>query len=648
VQITFRDSSYFVRTFAWDFDDGTNSINPNPAHTFTAPGFYDVKLVVISPGGCRDSMVKRISVYPQTGSFTYGPLANCGAVNVRFDAVTRGRARFRWDFGDGASSVTNDSFVVHNYSLIGRYLPKLIIEDLTGCLIPLVGTDSISVEKVVPGFRAIPQTFCDTGTVQFIDTSSIQAAATFYKWYFGDGDSSTVSNPRHTYIAPGRYTVSLILNTSNGCRDTLTKTNVIVVNPTPLASIIGDSSACVPASLNYAGLLANPDTSIVTWNWNFGNGQTSTLQNPLPTTYNAVGNYTIRMTASSDNGCAKTDSLQLVINPIPDVVASMDTTVCFGQNAFLNATGAFTYDWSRNPTGLSCQFCPNPNANTANDTWYYVTGTSADGCQKEDSVLVKVLQPYALNVSTILDSICFGGGIRVTASGAPRYLWSPDSTLNNATLATPLLRPRATTTYKVLGYDSLNCFNDSINVVIRVNANPTVNVGPDVTIQQGASTTLTGITSNDATNYLWRPNYELSCTACSTTVATPKQNTQYILTVTNASGCSRADSITVFVICNDKNIFIPNTFSPNGDGMNDVFYVRGKGLFSIKSIRIFNRVGQLVFERRDFSPNDPSVGWNGRVFDQKPVGTDSYLYVVEVLCENSYLIKLQGNVTLIQ
>jgi gliding motility-associated-like protein len=103
----------------------------------------------------------------------------------------------------------------------------------------------------------------------------------------------------------------------------------------------------------------------------------------------------------------------------------------------------------------------------------------------------------------------------------------------------------------------------------------------------------------------------------------------------------------VTVVCNNSNFFIPNTFSPNNDGQNDVFYVRGRGIERIQSIRIFNRWGQPVFEKRDFMANDKSAGWDGTL-KGKPADQDVYVYVIEVICENATIIPFRGNVALIR
>jgi gliding motility-associated-like protein len=113
------------------------------------------------------------------------------------------------------------------------------------------------------------------------------------------------------------------------------------------------------------------------------------------------------------------------------------------------------------------------------------------------------------------------------------------------------------------------------------------------------------------------------------------------------NGCRNKGEVQVIVFCNNDNVFVPNTFSPNGDGSNDAFYVRGKGLNRVKSLRIFNRWGQIVFERTNFAVNDASAGWDGRYKGAKPVA-DVYVYQMEIWCDNSTVVSFDGNVALIQ
>jgi gliding motility-associated-like protein len=148
-------------------------------------------------------------------------------------------------------------------------------------------------------------------------------------------------------------------------------------------------------------------------------------------------------------------------------------------------------------------------------------------------------------------------------------------------------------------------------------------------------------------SYSWQPQNDLSCTDCPRPIATPKYSTDYTITVTDSNSCRVSSKVQVIVLCQGAKVFVPNTFSPNGDGANDIFFVQGTGLARIKSLRVFNRWGEVVFEKRDFAVNDPSIGWDGTFKGQK-AAPDVYIYQLEVFCENSEVIRTEGNVALIR
>jgi gliding motility-associated-like protein len=148
-------------------------------------------------------------------------------------------------------------------------------------------------------------------------------------------------------------------------------------------------------------------------------------------------------------------------------------------------------------------------------------------------------------------------------------------------------------------------------------------------------------------SYSWTPVANLSCADCPNPMASPIFNTEYTIVVTDSNDCSITDSVLIKTICNGKNYFIPNTFSPNGDGVNDVFYPRGDNLYNIQTMRVFNRWGQMVFEKRDFPANSAASGWDG-TFNGRPAPVDVYVYIVEVVCDNAQVVALSGNVTLVR
>jgi gliding motility-associated-like protein len=187
---------------------------------------------------------------------------------------------------------------------------------------------------------------------------------------------------------------------------------------------------------------------------------------------------------------------------------------------------------------------------------------------------------------------------------------------------------------------------DTATQNIIIDPLPTVTMPSQMTIQVGFPAQIPATYSAGTDSWTWTPATGLSCTDCAAPIAGPKFNTTYRVNFTNDKGCTNSDTILVIVVCKDGNLFIPNTFSPNGDGSNDVFYPRGKGLYSIRVLRVFNRWGEVVFEKRDFPVNNPAYGWDGTFKGKKPQA-DVYVYQAEVFCDNGELIVLNGNIALI-
>jgi len=245
------------------------------------------------------------------------------------------------------------------------------------------------------------------------------------------------------------------------------------------------------------------------------------------------------------------------------------------------------------------------------------------------------------------DTLCKGESFLMNVSGAELYSWSPSFSLDDAASSHPKARPDTTTVYRVIGRDSKDCFSDTGFVRITVYPYPLVEAGPDQTIMGGNSVTFNPVISKDVKNIRWMPERWLSCYDCPSPVATPKQSTRFTIMVSNEGGCVAKDDIAVFVLCEEGNLFLPNTFSPNDDGINDVFYPRGKGIYGIKNFRVFDRWGEVVFSQSNFQANDITKGWNGMVRG-KLASQDVYVYTIDVICENNFVFSHKGNVALIR
>ena len=154
------------------------------------------------------------------------------------------------------------------------------------------------------------------------------------------------------------------------------------------------------------------------------------------------------------------------------------------------------------------------------------------------------------------------------------------------------------------------------------------------------------ITDGPIKSYSWGPAFDLSCPTCAVPLATIRKDICYDLTATNIYGCAGRDTVCYKVFCNSTQVFIPSAFTPDGDGKNDVLMVRATGIKQVKRFTIYNRWGEIIFERANVQPNDPASGWDGRIKGIK-ASSDVYIYIAEVVCENDVHYSYKGNVTLI-
>lgn len=643
--VNFTNQSQNYTSMEWNFGDGSKSTLAHPSHLYTYPGIYRARVIITSNGGCIDSMVKIITVKGPQGTFTYDAVTGCVPTRIRFTAQASKDISFVWDYNDGGVDETDGNNTSHNFTAMGAYLPKMILIDPLGCRVPILGIDTIKIFGAESSFSADKQLLCDSGLVQFTNTIQANDLVTAYKWSFGDGATSTQKEPAHNYVMAGTYETKLVVITQHGCTDTARLTLPLKIVQSPLAAIVGDTSSCVPAILQLKGSLLRPDTSAVQWNWQFGNGATAQGQTPDSIRYSNAGAYNTRLIVTNFSGCS--DTVVRIVNawPIPKVDAGQDQMICRDRSVALSGSGATQYTWFP-ATGLNCTSCSTPLASPLKDITYTVTGKTVYGCSATDSVRLQVKQPFLLQTGPG-DTLCKSESYQLLATGAEEYSWSPALSMDNSHSDKPKVRPDTSVIYRVIGRDKLGCFADTGFVPVVVYNYPVIEAGEDKTIQVGGGAPINAIVSRDVTGIRWTPATGLSCATCATPVASPKQTLTYTLEAVNPGGCISRDRVSVFVFCNNANVFVPNTFSPNGDGNNDVFYPRGKGVYLVQSFRIFNRWGDLVYEKMNIQANDIAKGWKG-THNGQAAPQDVYIYSMDIICENNVLMNYKGNVALIR
>ncbi len=646
-QINFINQSSFFTSVKWDFDDGSFSTLNNPSHFFRTAKTFNIKLVVKGYGACSDSIIKQLKVKGPSGTLSYAPQLACVNTTINFVANAQNNNYFTWDFGDGSTVVTTTSTISHVYATQGKFVPKVLLQDTTlNCVVPIIGTDTIFVTGALAKIGTFKDAFCDSATIRFLDSSIVQYdTVANYTWRFGDGTTSTQKNVTHTFNSTGIYNITLRVSTTGGCIDSTSRVLKIVASP--IAIITGPDSACINSTTNFLGGLSQPDTSVIQWTWTFGNGGISSGQPAVSQVFSSAGNFVIRALATNSTGCTDSIMHPIQILPLPTINAGNDTSICRGNVDTLYPSGGANYIWQSHPT-LSCTNCTNPAASPLDiPVTYVVTGASSFGCLNKDSITISVIQPFNISVSNH-DSLCLGQSVKLSVSGTDKYEWTPIAGIDNPASNNPSVKPDTTTKYMVVGIDNKNCFRDTAYINVTVFPVPTFNIVPDnISIASGSNVTLTTTNSADINSWQWTPTTALSCVACREPIASPNLDITYTAVVTNSGGCTAQDKVSISITCGEGNLYMPNTFSPNNDGMNDVFYPRGKGIAGIKLLRIFNRWGALVFERSNFAANDVSAGWVGTYRNQS-LTPDVFVYMIEVICGNGQMFNYKGNVTLVR
>jgi gliding motility-associated-like protein len=220
--------------------------------------------------------------------------------------------------------------------------------------------------------------------------------------------------------------------------------------------------------------------------------------------------------------------------------------------------------------------------------------------------------------------------------------------LSATNIPNPISTPDTTIDYTVIVADSVGCFSDTALVTVHTFIRPTVNAGPDLTVPYNTPFTINALYSSNISNYLWSPlTNSLSCSNCPTPNGIGTITDTYAIAVTSTDGCKASDTVVVYVACDKANLYVPTAFTPNNDGVNDYFLPITRGYKIINKMIVYNRWGQKVFEKNNFTPNVQNLGWNG-LYNNIPMETQAYVWYVEATCDLGEKISAKGTVVLMK
>jgi gliding motility-associated-like protein len=561
---------------------------------------------------------------------------SCDGFNVSFsnDDFSPLNKTFYWSFGNpstGTADTSTSASPIHVYSDTGVFVYKLVVNRGQNC-----SDSATQIVKVYPGFFPDFKIDgkCKNSPIQFIDHSSTNyGVVNSWSWNFGDpvatNDTSHLTNPSYTYANGGNYPVELSITSSKGCNKSFKDT--ITILEKPVFSITHDTLIC-----NIDALQLNASgQGTVSWSPNYNISDPVSVA-PVVTPKVTTTYYA---TLFESPGCSATDSVKVnVVNAVSLSVGN-DTTICLSDTIQLNTiSNALHYAWTP-AASLSSDTAKSPFATPLVDTKYHLVG-SIGKCSTARDLTVKVA-PYPQANAGNDTTICATQSLQLIASGGSIYLWSPSNFLNNPAIPNPVTTPPQTIRYVVKVNDVLGCPKAVYDTIIINVDKPVADAGPrDTIIVVNQPLQLNG--TGAAESFVWTPATGLNNAQIPNPVALLSENQQYVLKITSNAGCISTDTIDIVVYKVKPGIFVPNSFTPNGDGLNDIFRPILIGMKSLHYFKIFNRAGQLIF-----STKVQNQGWDG-TYKGAPQDASLFVWIVE---GEDYLGKTvfeKGSVTLVR
>ena len=674
--IKFSDSSTIaqgsITSWKWNFGDGTTATYTNNTpfyHRYTIAGNYIVSLVAASASGCTSDTFK----LPVAVSFKpvakFGILLNniCLGDSIRIsDSSSIGQGaitNWRWSFGDGIveNRTTNNPFY-HTYTLPGSYTISLLASPSNGCISDTFKLNASVGVKPMAKFGIAASLICQRDSLLIMDSSTIASGTiTTWKWNFGDGTTATYANNlpfKHPYNVPGTYTISLVTVPAVGCSsDTFKRT--ITVSPKPTAKFGFDRNICVGDSIRFTDSSSFPLGTIINWRWNFGDGNTVTKNNAAPFyhPYTTAGNFIVTLVVEPNLGC--TDTFRLGVNVAQKPTASFvyagspckDSVLRFTPTSVSNGNGLQTWYWDFG----NGQTLNSTNANSVAATYItvsnniivkHVAGVNS-GCISDTAYL----QPLVIHPNPVADFVITGDtlcqnsllqleSLHNPADSITRWAWTfGDGTFASVDSLSKRYSQAGTYNVLLVVHDKFGCGFLPAPQSITIYKSPVVDAGPSFAVFSG-TTIRFNPTVNDSLlfSFRWSPTY--------TGISNPDslrpsllvlQNQVYTLTATGIGNCIASDTTQVRVLSAIK---IINAFSPNGDGINDVWVLTGLEDYLQATVQIFDRYGRKVF-----SSNGMPKPWDGKLNGHVlPVGT--YYYIIDT--KTDFVKPFTGSVTILK
>ncbi len=617
----------------------------------TGVGTGTAVITYTTPAGCK--AFATVTVTPLPVAIT-GTLFMCQGSTTSLSDITPGGA---WSSSNvGVATVTSAGGVVSGVSA-GT---ATITYGTPGCIATVDVT--VNPTPLISGITLFHPTTCN-GTDGTITLSGLTAGDTYSVRYTSPTGVVTVSivadgsgNVVITNLGGGNYTTITVTN-SFGCVSNVVGPALLVASGNPPSPILTNSSpVCDGGTVNFTAIGATG----VTYSWIGPAGFTSTLQNPVITTATlaANGTYTATVTLA---GCTSSPSTTVVtINPVPSIsiINSTGPSTCLGTDGSITLqitgmAGNVSYNVIYNDNGVSMGFTFTSNAagvliitGLSAGTFDAINITTAAGCTSNSVGPVMLVDPGAPPPPTIRSNtpVCVGQTLVLQGDDLEPggvFTW----TFANGGTSTEQNPEIANTTAADIGnytlsYNIANCISSTTANIMLYPPIVLTGMTPDTRISYGSSIQLD---VQGALLYWWRPNDgSLSNPNINNPIATPKDSTVYTVVATSQWGCMDSARVTI-TVDGGAPVVIPSAFTPNGDGLNDVFRLGNLGYQKLVEFSVYNRWGQLIYH----NTYDPKAGWDGS-YNGVIQDMGNYNYIIIVANPDGTNVMYKGDVTLIK
>jgi len=615
-----------------------STANPPPVIPFTGEVSDTLSILLIAQNGCgMDSMAQEIMINPTDVSALINSSARELCVNdtLRLESFSTPGAPVRWVISDG--NVYNSQVVNHSFGAPGVYQVALYVE---GC-----GADSMAVSIVVLPLPEVAVNFLPGGCARNPVNFQVITNGAGQTLYFGDGDSTLASVAQHTYAMAGNYYPRATVISAQGCRNTWNG-GPLEIAPLPVVAMAEVDSVCQGAPASFLNLSIG-NTSCL-WLFGDGNGSDACLATHV---YNSSGVFDATLIAVSGQGCRDSVTQPVYVRPSP--VADFEVGL---EEICAPAAVLFT-DRSAGATGLSWELGDGSTGNASQFTHVYnSTGdyevrliASNEGiCRDTATRQFTIYGPPEGNFE-LIETCTQAEGHTLLVEAAPEDFVALHG--RDYSQAGTRHERLAAGTYTLELESPQGCLTTKEVLVPLVPELIAKILRDSFAIELGESVDLEVDINQAGVQVSWSPGGSLSDTSATNPVATPFSTTTYVVQVSNGKGCVKRDTVLVRVaVDRERGIFIPNAFTPDGSGHNDVFRIMSTnaGLVAAPVFRVFDRWGELVFEALDCPASElQNCGWDGAFKGQK-AEQGVYAYYAELLFTDSFVRVAKGNVSLIR